>query len=180
MAARYTARSWALLTSITVVVAAVLAFLITGSPDSDPAVASTTPSPSRPTPSSDGPAASEPKSDPKPKPTPKAKPEPDQKAGKDKARPKPSPQPSAYVEVYNNSGVTGLAGETAGELSAAGWQVVSIDNWYGDIPETTVYYPGRLKAQAALLADEVGATRTRPAVEPMRFDRLTLILTGDL
>jgi hypothetical protein len=65
-------------------------------------------------------------------------------------------------------------------LSGAGWKVVGTDNWYGSIPASTVYYPPRLKGQAKLLADEVGATRIRPAVEPMRFDRLTLILTGDL
>jgi hypothetical protein len=82
--------------------------------------------------------------------------------------------------VFNNSGITGLAGETADLLSGAGWKVVGTDNWYGSIPASTVYYPPRLKGQAKLLADEVGATRIRPAVEPMRFDRLTLILTGDL
>jgi hypothetical protein len=83
-----------------------------------------------------------------------------------------------YVEVYNNSGITGLAGETARKISAAGWQVVGSDNWYGTIPESTVYYPERLHAEARLLARDLGITRLHPAISPMRFDRLTVILTS--
>ena len=84
-----------------------------------------------------------------------------------------------YVEVYNNSGISGLAGATAGRLSGAGWQVVGSDNWYGTIPASTVYYPARLEAAAKLLARDIGIARLRPAISPMRFDRLTVILTGD-
>nr|CAA9310151.1 MAG: hypothetical protein AVDCRST_MAG46-91 [uncultured Nocardioidaceae bacterium] len=164
----FTGRSWALLTSVAVVVAAVLAFLITGSPDSDPAVAAAPSSPS-------------------PSPSPSDEREPVKQRPEDKPDRKPAEQrrekpdkPTAYVEVFNNSGITGLAGETASSLSGAGWKVVGTDNWYGSIPASTVYYPSRLKDQASLLAEEIGATRVRPAVEPMRFDRLTLILTGDL
>jgi hypothetical protein len=85
-----------------------------------------------------------------------------------------------YVEVYNNSGVTGLASRVAARASIAGWQVVGEDNWYGTIPATTVYYPRRLKAAAELLALDLGSDRVAPAVNPMRLDRLTLILTGPL
>ncbi|WP_307828055.1 LytR C-terminal domain-containing protein [Nocardioides sp. SYSU D00038] len=85
-----------------------------------------------------------------------------------------------YVEVYNNSGVTGLAGQVATRVKAAGWQVVGTDNWYGTIPDTTVYFPPRLKAAAKQLALDLGVKRTAPAVDPMRGDRLTLILTGPL
>jgi hypothetical protein len=84
-----------------------------------------------------------------------------------------------YVEVYNNSGISGLAGSTARKLSGAGWQVVGSDNWYGTIPASTVYYPQRLRAAAKLLAHDVGIARLKPAISPMRFDRLTVILTGD-
>ena len=164
MSSVFTGRSWALLTSVAVVVVAVLAFLITGSPDPDPAVAATPSSPS-------------PTDEPEP-----VEQRPERKPDRETAEPrreKPA-KPTAYVEVFNNSGITGLAGDTADSLSGAGWKVVGTDNWYGSIPASTVYYPPRLKSQAKLLADEVGATRIRPAVEPMRFDRLTLILTGDL
>jgi len=85
-----------------------------------------------------------------------------------------------YVEVYNNSGITGLAGQVGARAAGIGWQVVGSDNWYGTIPATTVYYPQRLKAAAKMLALDLGIRRTAPAVDPMRQDRLTIILTGPL
>jgi hypothetical protein len=84
-----------------------------------------------------------------------------------------------YVEVYNNSGITGLAGATAAQASDAGWQVVGSDNWYGTIPASTVYYPERLKEAAKMLALDLGIGRVVPAIEPMDLDRLTVILTAD-
>lgn len=85
-----------------------------------------------------------------------------------------------YVEVYNNSPVSGLAARVAARASEAGWQVVGSDNWYGTIPASTVYYPRRLEAAGRLLALDLGIRRVQPAVEPMRGDRLTVILTGEL
>ena len=84
-----------------------------------------------------------------------------------------------FVEVYNNSGISGLAGTTAKMASGAGWNVVGSDNWYGTIPASTVYYPPRLATAAKALAKDLGISRLQPAVDPMRFDRLTVILTGD-
>jgi hypothetical protein len=112
-------------------------------------------------------------------------------------RPSPTPTPTAAptekpptkpvvdrgkvpVEVYNNSSVQGLAGRVATQASRIGWQVVGSDNWYGTVDATTVYYPKRLKAAAQQLALDLGIKRTAPAVDPMRLDRLTLILTGPL
>jgi hypothetical protein len=102
----------------------------------------------------------------------------------EKKKPKPKPKPEVrrgevYVEVYNNSGITGLAGKTAATISGAGWQVVGSDNWYGTIPQSTVYYPERLETAARMLARDLGINRLRPAISPMRFDRLTVILTSD-
>lgn len=85
-----------------------------------------------------------------------------------------------YVEVYNNSGISNLAGRVADRASTVGWQVVGADNWYGTIPTSTVYYPPRLKAAAKVLALDLGVRRTAPAVGAMKLDRLTLILTGPL
>jgi LytR cell envelope-related transcriptional attenuator len=87
---------------------------------------------------------------------------------------------NAYVEVYNNSAIKGLAARAAAALQDVGWEVVGTDNWYGTIPSNTVYYPAKLKSQANLLAKDLGISRTHPAVSPMRFDRLTVILTGHL
>lgn len=97
-----------------------------------------------------------------------------------KAKPRPAVRPGdVYVEVYNNSGISGLAGTTASRISGAGWQVVGSDNWYGTIPQSTVYYPKRLRAAATMLARDLGIDRVRPAISPMRLDRLTVILTAD-
>ena len=96
---------------------------------------------------------------------------------------KPSKPPvrrgPVYVEVYNNAGISGLAGRTAGKARGAGWQVVGSDNWYGTIPASTVYFPERLRAEAKLLGRDLGVSRLKPAIAPMRLDRLTVILTGD-
>lgn len=102
-----------------------------------------------------------------------------------KAKPIEHKQPAVqrgkvYVEVYNNSGITGLAGRVASRVSGAGWQVVGSDNWYGTIPASTVYYPQRLERAAKMLALDLGIQRTAPAVDPMRLDRLTVILTGEI
>ena len=102
-----------------------------------------------------------------------------------KAKPKPKKHKAVvrrggtYVEVYNNSGISGLAGSTAARAQGAGWEVVGSDNWYGTIPASTVYYPARLQAQARLLGKDLGIARLRPAIAPMRGDRLTVILTQD-
>jgi hypothetical protein len=84
-----------------------------------------------------------------------------------------------YVEVYNNSGVSGLAGRVAATATQAGWKVVGSDNWYGTIPASSVYYPPKLKRAARALALDLGIRRTVPAVDPMKLDRLTVILTAD-
>jgi LytR cell envelope-related transcriptional attenuator len=84
-----------------------------------------------------------------------------------------------YVEVFNNSGIHGLAGSTAARAQGAGWQVVGSDNWYGTVDASTVYFPPTLQPAAKLLAKDLGIRRVRPMIAPMRGDRLTVILTTD-
>ncbi len=96
------------------------------------------------------------------------------------AKPKPViKRGEVYVEVFNNSGIKGLAATTAAKATQIGWQVVGEDNWVGSIPASTVYFPARLKAEAKQLSLDLGIGRTAPAVEPMKMDRLTIILTPD-
>ncbi len=99
------------------------------------------------------------------------------------AKPKPEKpkfrREDIYVEVYNNSGIAGLATATAAKADGAGWNVVGSDNWYGTIPASTVYYPQRLEDAAKALAKDLGIHRLMHAVDPMRMDRLTVILTSD-
>lgn len=149
------------------VVAAGVAFVTTGPPPADdPSVV---------------PAAARPEVTPTrtaPEPVIRAK----KKPAKAPAKP-PKPVVSragTYVEVYNNSGISGLAGTTAARAQGAGWQVVGSDNWYGTIAASTVYHPPRLTAAAELLAKDLGIARVQPAISgPMRLDRLTVILTSD-
>jgi hypothetical protein len=83
------------------------------------------------------------------------------------------------VEVFNNSGITGLAGRYADRATQAGWKVTGSDNWYGTIASSTVYYPADLKAAAKLMALDLGLHRVVPAAGGMHRDRLTVILTAD-
>lgn len=94
-------------------------------------------------------------------------------------KPKPVQRGKVYVEVYNNSGIRGLAATTASKATQVGWSVVGEDNWYGNITASTVYHPPRLKRAAKQLALDLGIKRTAVAVEPMKMDRLTVILTAD-
>ena len=96
------------------------------------------------------------------------------------SRPRSEVRRGAYsVVVFNNSNIRGLAGKTATRAQRLGWQVVGTDNWYGTVDASTVYYPARLKAAATLLAKDLGIARVKPAIAPMRPDRLTVILTAD-
>src|SRR5688572_26672458 len=102
-------------------------------------------------------------------PEPSAEPTVKQKVPKDtKKKPIKPKEPKVvrgevYVEVYNNSGITGLAGQYAATAGDIGWQVVGSDNWYGTVPGSTVYYPPRLEAAGKQLALDLGVARTMPA-----------------
>ncbi len=96
-----------------------------------------------------------------------------------KPKPKPVNKAQTYVVVFNNSNVKGLAGKTASRAQGSGWNVVGSDNWYGTVDTSTVYYGDQMKRAALLLAKDLGITSVKPAVKPMRADRLTVILTGD-
>lgn len=100
----------------------------------------------------------------------------------------PTPTPTAkpvirkkvLVEIFNNSRVHGLAATVAQQASTVGWNVVGADNWYGSVPASTVYFPAKLKAAGKQLALDLGIKRTARASDPMKMDRLTVILTGPL
>ncbi len=148
--------------SVLAVVMAGVAFWATNDPaETEQAV----PISSTPTPSPSSSPTTEPSATPKKKTKPKKK----QALRRDEV----------YVEVYNNSGITGLAGQVGATAASIGWQVVGSDNWYGTIPASTVYYPARLEEAGKQLALDLGIERTMPAVDPMRHDVLTVVLTAD-
>jgi LytR cell envelope-related transcriptional attenuator len=84
--------------------------------------------------------------------------------------------PDVLIEIYNNNGITGQAEQAAATLQGAGWNVSATDNWYGNIPADTVYYPLALHDEAVKLAKVLHITRLHAAVAPMKFDRLTVII----
>ncbi len=94
--------------------------------------------------------------------------------------PPPIKKGRIYVEVFNNTGIQGLAGRAAERAIGAGWQVVGSDNWVGTVPASTVYFPKRLKPAAHALALDLGIKRVQPAVGSMQLDRLTVVLTAEL
>ncbi len=84
--------------------------------------------------------------------------------------------PDVLVEIFNNNGVVGRPSRLPPSLQGAGWNVSATDNWYGNIPEDTVYYPPQLHDDAVKLAKVLHIARLHTAVAPMRFDRLTVIM----
>ncbi|MFI6827947.1 LytR C-terminal domain-containing protein [Kribbella sp. NPDC050241] len=89
------------------------------------------------------------------------------------------PDERPAVEVYNNTGRKGLADSVAGRARQAGWTVAGADNWHGKIAESTVYYPPGMLDAANQLARDLGVSRTKGALDNMKKDRLTVILTSD-
>ncbi|MFK4088533.1 LytR C-terminal domain-containing protein [Kribbella sp. NPDC020789] len=83
------------------------------------------------------------------------------------------------AEVYNNTPRKGLAEQVAGRARQAGWTVSGVDNWHGKVVESTVYYPPGMVQAANQLARDLGIGRTKPALDNMKMDRLTVILTSD-
>lgn len=158
--------TWAVLASLVVALVAALAFFITGSPDRAVRTDASAPAP-------DGTAGGV-----EPSPAPEGAPRQDISGkGDRRGGGRSSTVRTAMVDVYNNAGVAGLAAATGDDVRALGWTVGTEDNWYGTIPQSTVYYPAALADEARLLAKDLGIQRTRPAVSPMSFQRLSLILT---
>jgi cytoskeletal protein RodZ len=84
------------------------------------------------------------------------------------------------IEVYNNTARKGLADTVANRARQAGWTVSgSPDNWHGKVAESTVYYPPGMLDAANQLARDLGVGRTKGALDNMKKDRLTVILTSD-
>ena len=148
--------------SISAVAVAALVF-VANDPDKTPAEDAARPAVGKATPSAEPTSSTSPSSP----------------ATSTKPKPKRIKRGEVFVEVFNNTRTKGLAGGVADKAKAAGWNVVGSDNWYGAVDGTSVYYPPRLKEAARALGRDLGIKHVRPAEEPMRFDRVTVILTDD-
>jgi len=87
--------------------------------------------------------------------------------------------PRPRIEIYNNTTRHGLADEVANRARALGWTVAGIDNWRGKVAGSTVYYPPGMMDHAAALSGDLEVGRIKAALDNMKTDRLTVILTSD-
>lgn len=97
------------------------------------------------------------------------------------ASPSPEPEPQVSredikVSVLNASRTVGLAGKVATRARKAGWTVGGVGNWRYGAAENAVYFPSGRKAEARLLAEDLGIDRVLRRTPAMRSNRLTVIL----
>jgi hypothetical protein len=129
--------------------------------DSTPSAATSTPTPTpSPTPSPTPTASESPTPSPKPKPKPKVS------------------RKTIDVTVLNATRTVGLARQVSARVRAAGWTVASVGNWRTGAAQTAVHFPRGRKAEARLLAKDLGIDAVLPSTGGMRSDRLTVILLG--
>ena len=102
------------------------------------------------------------------------------------AQPTGTPAPVRVpLTVLNNSTVRGLGERAAGEARAEGWTVVSVGNFAGVIPVTTVYYtpgdPAQRAAAEQLKLDLPKIQRVMPRYEglPPTPTGVVLVVTRD-
>ena len=84
------------------------------------------------------------------------------------------------VFVYNDTSTAGLAATVASTADKLGWHTIGTGNWHGDTPSTTVYYPAKLKAAAALLAKDLHIKRVHANDSSLPSTQLTVVLEGPL
>ncbi len=94
--------------------------------------------------------------------------------------PTPAPVEMVPVIVLNQTSVSGLAAAFQAQLEAGGWTVAGIDDFRGNVPATTVYFPPGLRPVAkALMAQFPEIGRIRPAFPGISTTQLTVILSKD-
>lgn len=83
------------------------------------------------------------------------------------------------VDVLNQSAAGGSAAETARRLERKGWRTGRVDDFRGNVSETTVYYPPGLRSAARRLRTDLpGSLRLQEAFDTLSSKRLTVILVG--
>jgi hypothetical protein len=87
------------------------------------------------------------------------------------------------IRVYNNSTITGLAANAAGDFRSAGWEVGDVSNYpFGIIPTTTVYYrPGTAEQGVAEKLGQEFGLRVNPRFEGLKdaTPGVIVIVTND-
>ena len=91
----------------------------------------------------------------------------------------PPEESQPLVDVLNQSAPGGSASQTADLLRTQGWQIGRVDDFRGNVSETTVYYPPGLRAEARRLRGDLpGSLRLQPAFSTLKAGRLSVILVG--
>ena len=81
------------------------------------------------------------------------------------------------VDVLNQSAAGGSAAQTADQLRAAGWRIGRVDDFRGNVSETTIYFPPGLRPEARQLRGDLpGSLRLQPAFSTLKAGRLSVIL----
>lgn len=89
------------------------------------------------------------------------------------------PQALPRVDVLNQSAPGGSAAQTADRLRERGWRIGRVDDFRGNVSETTVYYPPGLRGEARQLRRDLpGSPRVQPGFSTLKDNRLTVILVG--
>ncbi|MGI9085918.1 MAG: LytR C-terminal domain-containing protein [Aeromicrobium sp.] len=93
------------------------------------------------------------------------------------AEPKPEvSRDDITVSVLNASRTVGLAKQVATRVTSAGWTVANVANWQTGAAQNAVHFPAGRKAEARLLAKDLGIDAVLPTTAGMSTDRLTVIL----
>jgi len=83
------------------------------------------------------------------------------------------------VDVLNQSAPGGSASQTADLLRTQGWRIGRVDDFRGNISETTVYFSPGLRAEARQLRRDLAQdVRLQPAFSTLKPGRLSVILVG--
>lgn len=90
------------------------------------------------------------------------------------ARPSPPAVVHLGIAVLNNSKVNGLATDAAAQLRSAGWSVVRVGNFTGQVPATTVYFTPGDVAEERTARDLARQFPTKVQRVLPRFDGLPL------
>lgn len=94
------------------------------------------------------------------------------------AEPEPTLDLSVPVSVLNGTSTSGLAAAATEALTAAGYNVVSTDNFDGEPPPTTVYYStDDAVGTAEAIAAELGAGQTE--LDDSRGEGVVVVLGDD-
>jgi hypothetical protein len=92
--------------------------------------------------------------------------------------PSPAPKAAAQIQVLNGTATTGLGRRAADKLTAAGFQVVNVDNSARRYDNTTVFFKPGFEDVARQVAGELGGASVEASPDNLSRD-VTAIVGAD-